>query len=76
MEEMDLNAVSIERLKSWAYDQLVILQQSQNNLNALNKAIEFKQKQEPSNDSDNSNNNCSQGNIESGSGDYDSQVVV
>ena len=44
-QQFDLDAASVSELKALAYDQLVTLQQAQNNLAILSKAIEAKQTQ-------------------------------
>lgn len=44
-QQFDLDAASVETLKAMAYDELCKLQVAQNNLAALNKAIEFKTSQ-------------------------------
>ena len=44
-QQFDIEAASIETLKAMSYDQMVVLQQAQNNLTALAKAIEYKQSQ-------------------------------
>lgn len=54
---IDINEATVEQLKALAYDQLVTLQTAQNNLAALNKAIEFKQspQEQPKEEAQNGN---------------------
>ena len=44
-QQFDINVATIEQLKALAFDQMVTLQQAQNNLAILSKAIEAKQTQ-------------------------------
>ena len=42
--EMELKDMNVEQLKALAYDQLVLLQQTQNNINIIQQEIANRQK--------------------------------
>lgn len=46
MKQIDPKSMTVEQLKSLAYDQMVLLQQAQNNLQILNAEIAEKSKPE------------------------------